>query len=130
MRRVVILLALLVISGCGKVTNVREQDLIVQGDAKWKALSEHRRLVAECIDVVKAQYGEADGQAWGSWTAHLTASGAHVKYEAHTGNAAFRDQWGMDVTADVWPDRDGTLTAWNVRKHAPRVLCDQVPDRG
>lgn len=98
--------------------------VIVEGSAKWDALAAYRRMVAECIDVVRAEHGEADGQAWGTWSAHLTVTGAYVKYEPSTGNAAFRDQWGQQVTAEVWRERDGALTAHNVRKHPPRVVCD------
>lgn len=101
--------------------------VIVAAGVKWAALTKHRELCAECIDVVRREYGEVDGQAHGTWSAHLTDSGAYVKYEPSTGNAAFREEWGQQVTADVWRDRDGTLTAWNVRKYPPRVLCDQPP---
>jgi len=90
MRRALLLLALLVLAGCGKVTNVRENDLVVRGDATAAAREapdrQTRGVRIATARLVFITHGQASDEFWkvvqrGKDEAHRQ-SGAAVSYRA------------------------------------------------
>lgn len=64
-------------------------------NAKWRAVESVRRERSAAIQRAQAEHGDAEGRAWGRWTAEpVGLDEVAVRYEPSTGNPAFADQWG------------------------------------
>jgi simple sugar transport system substrate-binding protein len=90
MRRILALLALLVLAGCGSVSNVREPDLVVRGDATATAREapdrQTRGVRIATARLVFITHGQASDEFWkvvqrGEEEAHKQ-SGAAVSYRS------------------------------------------------
>lgn len=70
-------------------------EVITVKGAKWRALEQYRKVKSEATRIARAEHGECEGRAWGKWKATpITRSQVDVTYTPHTGNDAFKDQWG------------------------------------
>jgi hypothetical protein len=64
-------------------------------DAKWTATKSVMDQVSAAIRTARAEHGECEGRAHGSWKGDpMSLNVVMVTYEPHTGNPAFADQWG------------------------------------
>jgi hypothetical protein len=71
--------------------------------AKWDAVSTWGRISSAAIRAARAEHGEAEGRAWGRWSANVNTLcpavrgdgwQVQVTYTPSTGNPACAAQWG------------------------------------
>jgi simple sugar transport system substrate-binding protein len=110
--RLILLVALLVLAGCGKVTNVREQDLIVKGDATAAAREapdrQTRGVRIATARLVFITHGQASDEFWkvvqrGEEEAHKQ-SGAAVSYRSPDAFSIERMRRFIDLAVADHPD--------------------------
>lgn len=61
---------------------------------KWVAIKAYRDEGSAAIRIAREEHGEAEGRAWGKWSASPNLESVSVRYEPLTANPAFADQWG------------------------------------
>jgi simple sugar transport system substrate-binding protein len=110
---ILVALTLLALAGCGKVTNVREQDLVVRGDATADAANEAPDRVTRGVRIATARlvfitHGQASDEFWkvvqrGKDDAHKQ-TGAAVSYRSPDAFSIDRMRRYIDEAVADHPD--------------------------